>query len=243
MTRWESVFDDPPRMHQNADGSWGVFAMARPALEHLALTLRSEARSLETGCGATTAVFADHGCHHTVVVPSQPEIDTIRDWLEDHGVSTERVTFRLGPSETVLPSLAADPLDVVVIDGRHGFPAPMVDWFYTAGRLVVGGTMVLDDTQIWPVAVLHRFLAGSPDWHLDAHICCTAFYVKIADGGHAADWDQQPFVLRRSWPNKGGSRVHQRVVAALRLLVRGEARQFARRAYMHTVKRLSVRRS
>ena len=50
--------------------------------------------------------------------------------------------------------LPPEPLDFVLIDGGHGFPTPMLDWFYGAGRLRRGGVAVFDDVQLPAVAML-----------------------------------------------------------------------------------------
>jgi hypothetical protein len=39
-------------------------------------------------------------------------------------------------------------LDLVFIDGSHGYPLPVIDWFYGAGLFRRGGVVVLDDVQL-----------------------------------------------------------------------------------------------
>ena len=87
-------------------------------------------------------------------------------YCEQHGVSTKSLSFDLRPSEVALPAhMDAGELDLVLIDGRHGFPVPIIDWFYGAGRLRRGGIVIIDDLQLPQVsAASARFLRRDPRW-------------------------------------------------------------------------------
>src|SRR6185503_1666742 len=97
--------------------------------------------------------------------------------------SLEHVTFELGPSDKLLPTMALGDLDLVLIDGGHGFPVPFIDWYYTAFALKAGGIVIVDDTQIWTGAVLRDFLMADPDWKL-LHLWGgrAAAFTKLTDG-------------------------------------------------------------
>jgi len=60
--------------------------------------------------------------------------------------------------------LSSVELDLVLIDGDHSFPAPVIDWYYTAHRLKVGGLMVVDDTDIVTGLLLVDFMRADPKW-------------------------------------------------------------------------------
>src|SRR4029077_5196434 len=118
---------------------------------------------LETGAGLSTLVFAVSGCEHTCVVPFVEEVERIRGWCEANGVPTERLRLETARSEERVSRLAGDgPLDLVLIDGGHGFPTPFVDWWYAGRRLKGGGTLIIDDNHLWTGPVLRGFLAGPP---------------------------------------------------------------------------------
>ena len=71
---------DPPSVHPNAPQ--GVWAAAGDCLEFLAATVQPGSRTLETGCGATTIVFAAAGSHHDAV---------FLDGFEGEGVQVQRL--------------------------------------------------------------------------------------------------------------------------------------------------------
>jgi predicted O-methyltransferase YrrM len=123
--------------------------------------LRPGWKTLETGCGYSSVVFAAAGCEHTVVTPEQGEADRVAAYCRERG---HRVpSFRVGASQDVLPGLDAGPLDAVLIDGAHAFPHPILDWFYVDRLLKINGLLFLDDTQLMGVFLLDRYLAR--DWH------------------------------------------------------------------------------
>jgi predicted O-methyltransferase YrrM len=84
-------------------------------------------RTLETGCGYSTIIFALKGMRHTVISPIFEEHQRIGEWCDANEIDLSNVEFKLGRSEDLLPALKPEPLDLVLIDGWHAFPAPFLD--------------------------------------------------------------------------------------------------------------------
>jgi hypothetical protein len=108
------------------------------------------------------------------------------------------VTFVLERSEYALPRLHTSGYEFALIDGRHGFPAPFIDWFYIADRLRQGGVVLLDDTWIWTCHVLASFLDATPGWRRCAELPTSAAFLKECEGAQHSDWVHQPFVYNQS---------------------------------------------
>jgi hypothetical protein len=160
---------------------------------------RPGSRTLETGTGVTTLMFAMNRCLHTCIAPLAGEIQRIRDYAKLNDVGLDTVTFEIDTSERVLPWLPADPLDLVLLDGAHGFPVPLIDWFYTADRLIVGGLLVLDDTELWSVNILKEFLLQEPEWQIERDFWPrSAAFRKIKTGTCAKNEFSQPFVVKQT---------------------------------------------
>jgi predicted O-methyltransferase YrrM len=173
--------------------------LSTPALRFLADTVRSGQRTLETGSGYSTIVFAAAGSDHTVVVPNEFEGQRIREYCATAGIDDSRVSFHFEPSERVLPGLAPDPLDVVLIDGSHSFPHTFIDWFYTAHRLNVGGYLLVDDVHLWTGRVLRDYLIEDPAWNRETEFLGrTVLFRKVAATDADVLWTDQPVVVRRS---------------------------------------------
>jgi len=175
-----------PLLHGDGDECWGL---AWPALAWLESELRSGMATLETGAGTSTLVFAAAGTEHESVTPESAEEDRVRAECARRNISSARVNFRIGPSHEVLPKLPYRPLDLVLIDGAHGFPYPLLDWWYLAPRLRVGGQMVLDDCYMPPVAVLLDFLREQASWKIEELLGRRTVVVrKLSDEAPAYVW-------------------------------------------------------
>jgi hypothetical protein len=157
----------PPGIHGEGDEYWGL---AWPALEWLESELRPELATLETGSGASTIVFANAGCRHVAVTPDAAEEGRVREACRELGVSSEHVSFEVGFSHDVLPRIAHDRLDLVLLDGAHGFPYPILDWWYIAPRLAVGGRILLDDAYMPPVAAVVDHARHSNAWEVERSV-------------------------------------------------------------------------
>ncbi len=146
----ESLRRSPPRLHDSPD-YWGL---AWDALAWLEQNVHEGMSTLETGAGASTIVFAARRTHHHVITPDPEEERRIRAACEERGIDASRVTFHIGRSHEVLPGLDVPALDLVLVDGAHGFPYPVLDWWYLAPRLKTGGRMLLDDAYLPGVAAI-----------------------------------------------------------------------------------------
>lgn len=198
----------PPRVHRGETEHYSGQS-TRPAakqacygcdedlLRFLTRTVRPEWRSLEVGCGLTTLVIAGCGAEHISVSPNKAEFDVLRAYALTFGVKLDRVTFVAEPSETYLPGCRITNLNLALIDGKHAFPWPVVDWFYLADRLAKGGYLVLDDTSMESVRVLTRFLDEDPRWRRVGFFGRAAVYVKLTDTVHHVAWHEQPFITNR----------------------------------------------
>jgi len=191
----DQVCADPPRVHAHAGAEAGVYGTERDCYAFLAEHVAPGARTLETGCGVSTALFALWGAEHTCVVYDQREVDVLVAWAEERAVDLGRLRFAVGMSDAVLPRLEPTELDLVLVDGSHGFPMTIIDWFYAAGRLREGGVVVLDDIQLPGVQLgLFPFLDSDPRWEPVAMTWKWAACVRHGSGPLREDWAAQPFL-------------------------------------------------
>jgi len=189
----KAFLDNCPAIHGNV-----TYGLARETLLFLEQRVTSDSRTLETGAGLSTLLFAYKSARHTCVTPWELEALRVKRQCAEHGVSIERLTFAVGSSDRVLPGLLnSGPLDLVLIDGGHGFPFPFVDWIYCAPRLSLGGILIVDDTHLWTGAVLRDFLLSDPDWKLEASFVRGAAFRKVKEF-RPKEWNEQPYVLKQS---------------------------------------------
>lgn len=180
-----------PGIHPWPPGQLSFFALEDDVLNYIAGLTNERTCSLETGLGASTIVFTTQQSRHFCITPAADEIERITDFFHANGVGCDHVTFEPDYSEFALPRMKLPQLDVVLIDGRHGFPAPMLDWYYTAKYLKVGGTLIVDDVDVWPVQQLIEYLSSSPSWSVDRIFSRTIAYRRLAAGDERAEWIHQ----------------------------------------------------
>jgi hypothetical protein len=187
------VLLDPPRVHSTA--ATGAWSTSESAYELMAAHCAPGSRTLETGLGVSTVLFAGWGTEHTCVVPDQAEVDRVRKYMSRLGISDQRVQFRVGSSDEALPTLNASDLDLVLIDGSHAFPLPIIDWYYAARGLKRGGVLVLDDSNMESVRLgLATFLAKDPRWELIRKTWKWRAYRRLSDGPLLEAQEQQAFL-------------------------------------------------
>jgi len=156
--RVADIIADPPIVHPEAPG--GVWSTDADCYEFIAAHVTAESRTIETGCGISTAVFAMQGANHICVTPFAAEADATREWCERHEISTDNLTFLIGSSVDVLPTLDQTAYDLVLIDGEHQHPTPTVDWYYTARALTRGAIVVVDDVQLPAPRLVADYMEG-----------------------------------------------------------------------------------
>ncbi|MDT7542564.1 MAG: hypothetical protein QOE33_2468 [Acidobacteriota bacterium] len=189
-----------PRIHRTAEGQSMDMSLASDVLDFIMENIPPDASTLETGCGLSTVLFASRSAHHVVITPAREEFETVLRFCAENNIETDALDFREGASELILPSLDVKPLDLVLIDGRHGFPAPFIDWFYTAGKLKIGGLMIVDDCWLWTGKVLSDLLSEQPQWEqvrdFDGR---TSAFRKLDERSEWGDWTDQPYVYRNGY--------------------------------------------
>lgn len=156
----------PPGLHGGRE-FWGL---AWAALAWLERNVHEGMATLETGAGASTIVFAARGARHEAVTPDPDEERRIRRACRDRGIDDSGLTFHIGRSQDLLPGLPPRELELVLIDGAHGFPYPILDWWHLAPRVVSGGRMLLDDAYLPGVGAIVHYAKGSSAWELEAPV-------------------------------------------------------------------------
>ena len=122
----------------------------------------------------------------------------IKVYCDERSISHAKINFILNQSEYALPQITTHDYDLALIDGRHGFPAPIIDWFYISGLLKLGGTLIIDDLHIWTCDLLKQFLLSEKGWSLSRETYRAAIFIKKKENTQHLEWMEQPFVLRNS---------------------------------------------
>lgn len=170
------------------------YGIGEKATRFLFETVGAGSKTLEIGLGISTMAFMLKRAQHVCVTPIQGEIDEIIAYGTTLAVDTTSTTFVCESSDTYLPRCGLGNLDLVLLDGKHAFPFPMLDWYFTADRLARGGLMVIDDIQIKPVRIVKDFMDADPRWELVASFDHKTFaYRKLTDVIHDVAWHMQPY--------------------------------------------------
>ena len=184
----------PPGIHGDGDEYWGL---AWPALEWLEGELRSDMTTLETGSGASTIVFAAAGTDHVAVTPDPDEETRVRTACDTLGISSATVSFAVGFSHDVLPTQPERSLDLVLLDGAHGFPYPILDWWHVAPQVKLGGRILLDDAYLPPVTAVVDHAQASSSWEVERSVGYRTVVVrKLADELPPFDWERGRLTFR-----------------------------------------------
>ena len=202
------VVADPPHVHATAPG--GVWGTSTGCYEFIARNLPDGATTLETGLGMSTMMFALWSQRHYCVVGSQEQVDKLQGHAAERAVSLAHVDFAVGTSDVVLPTLELEPVDLFLIDGGHGFPVPVIDWYYGSLSLTPGGIVVIDDIQLPGVHdYLLRFLKQDPRWTKVGGDDKWLAFRKDGDFSVREEWTSQAFL----GPSRRSARTRAKVAA------------------------------
>ena len=197
----QRLLSDKPSFHLSGTARWDALPSTLEAVRRAAVRSNS---TLEIGVGVSTVVFAAAGTSHTAISPDPAEHQLVRDYCQRIGVDDSGVNYVSGLSDDVLPSLLSRDrtLDVAFIDGAHSFPIPVVDWYYIARSLRVGGQLLLDDIPIPAVAQVFRHMSLEPNWRLNGVFDDrAAAFTLLAAPDPKDDWIGQAF--NRAYPDFG----------------------------------------
>jgi hypothetical protein len=173
-----ALHDAPAGLHAGG-AHWGL---AWSALAWLEQNVQPGWMTLEVGSGASTIVFAAKGAAHEAITPDPNEKDAVQAQCKALAIDPNTVTFHIGPSQDVLPQWEPRPLDLALIDGAHGFPYPILDWWHIAPHVKIGGHILLDDAYLPAVGAIVDFVRQSPAWRLEEAVSFrTAHIVKLSD--------------------------------------------------------------
>jgi hypothetical protein len=163
-------------------------------MRHMAGLVPPGGNTMETGAGVSTVFFAMCGFRHTAIAPDPELFERIGRFAADHGIDMAQVEFVVERSEAYLPRARLPELDLFLIDGRHAFPTPFIDWYYAAEALRIDGLVAVDDTQILTGRILADFLASELHWDNGTTIGKTAVFRKLDAHVHDGGWQTQPLL-------------------------------------------------
>ena len=192
MDNVEELIAQRPHFHAWPDGKPANWAVAPDVLRFMRQKVTPGMRTLETGAGQSTVVFAMAEAQHTCITPDRDQAERIRAYCAAHEIRNT-VTFIHESSDVALTTGCGIPeaLDFVLIDGAHRFPFPILDWHYTERRLGVGGIVAVDDYPMPSVKILFDFLAGEDEWELIQRFQRTAFFRRRRETVNVWDWADQ----------------------------------------------------
>ena len=172
------------------------YGIDKEVLLFIAGNIQPGSKTLETGAGCSTLVFAFCGSDHIAVTPSLSEINLITKYGVSHEILMDKVKFVQESSDHFLPRCKEDEFDLILLDGKHAFPWPIVDWFYTAEKLKQGGLMIIDDAAMKSVSVLVDFMKVDNGWLQVANFSGkTIVFRKRRVSVHDVAWHMQPYTV------------------------------------------------
>ena len=182
------------RSEKLAEQQLTCYGVGAEVIHFIEDSVDSSSCTLETGAGISTLAFAIQGAKHVSITPNKSETELILEYARTKQINMDNVRFVTETSDKFLPQTDISGLDLVFLDGKHAFPWPILDWFYTADRLREGGIMILDDAQMKSVGVLSDFMRKDPRWSQTRSFGKkTLAFRKEQPIVHDVAWHMQPY--------------------------------------------------
>ena len=217
-----------PGLHSAGTFSARTFeAIARAAHK------RQIRNSVETGSGATTLLFSHLSEHHTVFALDGGS-GSIANVRRSPLLRRNVVTFVEGPTQATLPQYRfTEKLQLVLIDGPHGYPFPDLEYYFLYPHLETGALLIIDDIHIPTVHNLFQFLRRDAMFELDEIVQTTAFFTRTSaptfapfgDGWWQQNYNSKP-LLRYLWKERIRGLLPASMRRALMRLTRNITRSF-----------------
>ena len=188
---------------QSRGGAHHYGTLTGGPLERIAWYLESHfkdrpVQSVETGCGASTILFSKYCERHTVYTydDKAEENSSVNFVLESPEFRADKVKWIFGPTQRTIFS---DPLDhdvdMMLIDGPHGYPFPELEYFAFYKRLKPGGILIVDDIHIPTIYNLYKFLLQDDSFYSHGVAATTAFFER--SNAPAFDMESDGWKLQR----------------------------------------------
>ncbi len=133
--------------------------------------------SAETGSGLSTLLFSQLSRRHLVFTLEQD--DSSRQVRASPLLKEGICEFVLGPTQRTIPRYDfKEPLQVIFLDGPHGYPFPEIEYCFLYPHLEPGGLLILDDIHIPTIFNLFQFLREEAMFRLLDFNNCTAFFQR-----------------------------------------------------------------
>jgi Methyltransferase domain len=208
-----------------------------------ALVTHSSARPLthtaETGTGKSTLLLSHLSEDHTVFTSDDSSNTSLGRVMESPLLNRERVHFVLGPTQSTLTRHTfLHPLQLVLLDGPHGYPFPEMEYWSFYPHLEENGLLIVDDIHIPTIGRLFEFLREEQMFDDLGAVHTTAFFRRNATelfDPFGDGWWRQNFNRKRfSWPqelpaSRAGRIIRRLVPASLRRQVPKPIRRVVRR--------------
>ena len=159
----------------------GAGCLEMPNLEALArhASSRTIRRSVETGAGKSTLLLSHLSEHHTVFALDAGQ--SLTRAADSFLLRKDRVEFVDGPSQQTLQRHTfTEPLQLVFLDGPHGYPFPDMEYWKLYPHLAPGGLLVVDDIHIPTIRHLFDFIREDAMFRLLETVGKTAFFERTA---------------------------------------------------------------
>ncbi len=103
--------------------------------------------SAETGAGISTLFFSQVSHNHVVFAIDVG--NSLTRVKESELLQTGNMELVEGPTQLTLPMYQfRNKLDIVLIDGPHGYPFPDLEYYYFYQHIIKGGLLIIDDINI-----------------------------------------------------------------------------------------------